>query len=210
MTWRPRAMLAQIGMSPAEYERQLRDSLQISQLERSLQLGDFLTESEVKRAFALENEQRQVRYALLPLAPFAAAVKVDDARAKAWYDAHPDDYLSKESVRLQYAELRLDTIAAAITVNDEDLEAWYKQNQARYVEAEKRHAQHILITVDGKKDAAADAAALAKAQAGAQGSPRRRGLRGSGQEIFPGPGLGAPGWRSGLGAARGLRAGLCR
>ena len=44
---------------------------------------------------------------------FSAAVKVDDARAKAWYDAHPDDYLSKESVRLQYAELRLDTIAAA-------------------------------------------------------------------------------------------------
>ena len=100
--------LAQIGMSPVEYERQLRNTLQVSQLERSLQLGDFLTDSEVKRAFALENEQRQVRYALLPLAPFSAAVKVDDARAKAWYDAHPDDYLSKESVRLQYAELRLD------------------------------------------------------------------------------------------------------
>jgi peptidyl-prolyl cis-trans isomerase D len=159
-----KGMLAQIGMSPAEYERQLRRTLQISQLEHSMELGDFLTESEVKRAFALENEQRQVRYALLPLAPFSAAVKVDDAKAKAWYDAHPDDYLSKESVRLQYAELRLDTIAAAITVTPEDLEAWYKQNQARYVEAEKRRAQHILITVEGKKDAAADAAALAKAQ----------------------------------------------
>ncbi len=157
--------LAQVGLSPAEYERQLRNSLQISQLERSLQLGDFLTDSEVKRAFALENEQRQVRYALLPLAPFTAAVKVDDARAKAWYDAHPDDYLSKESVRLQYAELRLENIASAISVNEEDLAAWYKQNQSRYVEAEKRHAQHILITLDGKKDAAADAAALAKAQA---------------------------------------------
>ena len=157
--------LAQIGMSPVEYERQLRNTLQISQLEHSLQLGDFLTDSEIKRAFALENEQRQVRYALLPLALFSAAVKVDDAQAKAWYDAHPDDYLSKESVRLQYAELRLETIAAAITVNDDDLQAWYKQNQTRYVEAEKRHAQHILIPIDGKKDAAADAAALAKAQA---------------------------------------------
>jgi peptidyl-prolyl cis-trans isomerase D len=156
--------LAQIGMGPVEYERQLRNTLQVSQLERSLQLGDFLTDSEVKRAFALENEQRQVRFALLPLAPFSAAVKVDDAQAKAWYDAHPDDYLSKESVRLQYAELRLETIAAAIAVNDEDLGAWYKQNQSRYVEAEKRHAQHILIAIDGKKDASADAAALATAQ----------------------------------------------
>ena len=129
-----------------------------------MQLGDFLTESEIRRAFALENEQREVRYALLPLAGFTAAVKVDDARAQSWYDAHRDDYLTKDSVRLQYAELRLDAIAAAITVNPDDLEAWYKQNQTRYVEAEKRRARHILITVGGKKDAAADAAALARAQ----------------------------------------------
>ena len=159
-----KGMLAQIGLSPAAYERQLRNSLEVSQVERSVQLGDFLTESEIRRAFALENEQREVRYALLPLAGFTAAIKVDDARAKSWYDAHQDDYLTKDAVRLQYAELRLDAIAAAITVNPDDLAAWYKQNQSRYVEAEKRRARHILITVGGKQDAAADAAALAKAQ----------------------------------------------
>lgn len=159
-----KGMLAQVGLTPAAYEVQLRNSLQVSQLERSLTLGDFLTESEIRRAFALENEQREVRYALLPLAPFAAAVKVTDAQAQAWYAAHRDDYLTRESVRLQYAELRLDAIAAAITVSQDELEAWYKQNQARYVEPEKRHARHILITLEGKQDAAADAAALAKAQ----------------------------------------------
>ena len=158
-----KAVLAQNGLTPAGYEERLRKELQIGQLERSLQIGDFLTGSELQHAFALENEQREVRYVLLPVAPFAAAVKVDDVRAKAWYDAHPDDYLSKESVRLQYAELRLDTVAAAVTVNPADLEAWYKQNQSRYIEPEKRHARHILITMSGK-DAAADAAALAKAQ----------------------------------------------
>jgi peptidyl-prolyl cis-trans isomerase D len=159
-----KALLAQNGMTPAGYEERLRRELQIGQLERSLQIGDFLTNSELQRAFALENEQREVRYALLPLAPFAAAVRVDDARAKAWYDAHPDDYLSKESVRLQYAELRLDTVAAAVTVNPSELEAWYRQNQSRYLEPEKRHARHILISNGGGKDPAADAAALAKAQ----------------------------------------------
>ena len=159
-----KGMLAQIGMSAAAYEQQLHSSLQISALEQGLQLSDFMTEAELKHAFALENEQREVRYALLPLAGFAAAVKMDEAKAHAWYDAHQDDYLSKESVRLQYAELRLDTIAAGIVVSPTDLEAWYQQNQSRYVEAEKRRARHILITVDGAKDAAADAAALAKAQ----------------------------------------------
>jgi peptidyl-prolyl cis-trans isomerase D len=148
-----KAVLAQNGMTPAGYEERLRKELQIGQLERSLQIGDFLTPSELQRAFALENEQRELRYALLPVAPFAAAVKVDDARAKAWYDAHADDYLSKESVRLQYAELRLDTVAAAVTVNPSELEAWYKQNQARYLEPEKRHARHILIIPEVDNDA---------------------------------------------------------
>lgn len=157
-------VLAQNGLTPAGYEQRLRRELTIGQLERSIEIGDFLTPSELQRAFALENEQREVRYILLPVAPYAAAVKVDDARAKAWYDAHPDDYLSKESVRLQYAELRLDTVAAAVNVNPADLDAWYQQNQARYVEPEKRHAHHILIGTNGKTDAAADAAALAKAQ----------------------------------------------
>ena len=159
-----KGMLAQVGMTMAGYETQLRSSLQVGQLEQSLQIGDFLTDSELKRTFALENEQREVRYALLPLAPYSAAVKITDAMLQSWYQAHSDDYLSKESVRLQYAELRLDTVAAAVSVTPAELEAWYKQNQSRYVEAEKRRASHILITVAAPKDAAADAAALKKAQ----------------------------------------------
>ncbi len=159
-----KGMLAQVGMTPEKYETQLRNSLQVGQLEQSLQIGDFMTQAEIARAFALENEQREVRYALLPLAGFAAALKVDDARVKAWYDAHAEEYLTPESVRLQYAELRLDTIAAALKVDPADLNAWYQQNQSRYVEAEKRRARHILITIGGAKDAAVEAAALAQAQ----------------------------------------------
>ena len=159
-----KGMLAQLGMSISTYEGQLRNSLQVGQLEQSLQLGDFMTESELKRAFALENEQREIRYALLPLAHYSAAVKVDDAMLQHWYQTHADEYLSKESVRLQYAELRLDTVAAAVVVKQPELEAWYQQNLTRYVEPEKRRARHILITVAAPKDAAADAAALKKAQ----------------------------------------------
>jgi len=159
-----RGMLAQLGMTLAGYEAQLRNSLQIGQLEQSLQVGEFVTDSELKRAFALENEQREVRYALLPLARYSAAVKVDDAQLQHWYQAHAEEYLSKESVRLQYGELRLDTVAAAVVVNQPELQAWYQQNVTRYVEPEKRRARHILITVAAPKDAVAEAAALKQAQ----------------------------------------------
>ena len=159
-----RGMLAQLGMTEDGFLAERRRALQIGQLSEAVELSDFLTPAELDRIYALENEQREVRYALLPPDHFQAAVKIDDVKIKSWYDGHPNDFMSPESVRLQYAELRLDSIAAQIAVTPENLQAYYDKNQSRYGEAEKRHAHHILIALPAGADANADAAALAKAQ----------------------------------------------
>ena len=163
----PRAakgMLAQLGMTEDGYLAERRQALQIGQLSEAIELSDFLTPTELDRIYALENEQRELRYALLPPDQFQAAVNIDDARIKSWYESHQNDYMSPESVRLQYAELRLDAIASQITVTPENLQAYYDKNQSRYGETEKRHAHHILIALPAGASAAAEAAALAKAQ----------------------------------------------
>jgi len=157
-------MLAQIGLTPAAYEAERRQALQISQLTEGIQLSDFLTVPELNHIFALENEQREVRYALLPPEKYAPAAKIDEAQIKAWYDAHPNEYMSPESVKLQYAVLALDSMTAQVSIKEEDLQAWYEKNKTRYSESEKRHAHHILISIDNAKDPKSDAAALAKAQ----------------------------------------------
>jgi peptidyl-prolyl cis-trans isomerase D len=159
-----RNMLAQIGMTEDGYVAERREALQIGQLSQAIELSDFLTPAELDRIYALENEQRELRYALLTPDHFQAAVKIDDAKIKAWYDGHPNDYMSPESVRLQYAELQLDSIASQLTVTPQELQAYYDKNQTRYGEIEKRHAHHILIALPAGADAKADAAALAKAQ----------------------------------------------
>ncbi len=150
------AALAQAGMSAAAYEAQLARALPVEQLQQSLLIGDFVTQADFRRAVALENEQREVRYALLPLAKYSAAAAVDPARLQAWYDAHRSDYMTRESVHLQYAELKLDAVAAAVPVDEAELKAWYEQNKARYVEPEKRRARHILVTLDPKADQGGD------------------------------------------------------
>lgn len=159
-----RGMLAQLGMTEDGFLAERRQTLQIGQLSEAVQLSDFLTPTERARIYALENEQRELRFALLPPDHYQAAVKIDDARIKSWYDGHQNDYMSPESVRLQYAELQLDSIASQVTVTPENLQAYYDKNQSRYSEAEKRHAHHILIALPAGADAAADSAALAKAQ----------------------------------------------
>jgi peptidyl-prolyl cis-trans isomerase D len=162
----PRAaqtMLMQAGMTPEMYESEQRQELETNQLTSGIQISDFLTPTEKQQIYALENEQRQVRYAVLPMDRYAPS-KVDEAAIKAWYQSHPGDYLSPESVSLQYAELRLDTIASQVQVTPEALQAYYQKNQAHYSQVETRHAHHILIAVSDPKDPKADAAALAKAK----------------------------------------------
>jgi peptidyl-prolyl cis-trans isomerase D len=156
-----RHVLAQLGMSTAGFEAQERRSMQVQHLTQSLQISDFLTASELKRIFALENEQREVRYAVVPVARYAATATVDEAAIKAWYDGHAADYQNPESVRLQYAEMRLDDITREVAADAQGLQAYYEANKSRYAEEEKRHASHILIKVS---DAVPDAAALKKAQ----------------------------------------------
>jgi peptidyl-prolyl cis-trans isomerase D len=160
--------LAQAGISEAAFENELRSALQRAQLENGIAMSDFQTPAEIQRTRNLQNEQREVRYALLPADKYSADVQVDDAAVQAYYKSHQAQYMTPESVDLQYAELRLDTVAAQVAPTDAELHAAYDKNKDRYNEPEKRHGRHILIPV-GKDEAAAHKLAddvMAQAKAG--------------------------------------------
>lgn len=159
-----RAALLQAGMTPEAYEADRRQALRIEQLTQGIQLSDFLTPTELSRIYALENEQREVRYAVLPADHYTRGVKIDDASIAAWYHAHQSDYMSPDSVDLQYAQLTMASVEAQVPVSEADLQAYYDQHKSSYSQPEMRHAHHILISVADPKDPKSDAAALAKAK----------------------------------------------
>lgn len=154
-----RDVLASNGMTEQGFEASQREQLKISQIAQALQVSDFMTPTELKHIHALENEQRELRYAILQLEPFAAAVKPDDAAIQAWYDGHIADYQTQETARVQYAELSLDSIAAGVTVTPDALQAWYDKNKDRYGVPERRRASQILFTGDAALSSAQKALA---------------------------------------------------
>lgn len=155
--------IAQIGLTDRAFIAERSASMALGQLNAGIENSEFMTPTELERVYSLVNEQRELRYAVLPADHFAAAVKIDDARIKAWYDAHASDYMTPESAKLKYVELRLDALTPQVTIKPEDLQAYYEKVKSRYSEPEKRHAHHILISIAEPKDAKAEAAALARA-----------------------------------------------
>jgi peptidyl-prolyl cis-trans isomerase D len=164
-------LLRQQGRSEAQFERELRDDLTVRQIQLGVVDSAFVAPYELERRYALEKQERELDYALIPAGDFTAQVAITDAQIQSWYDAHKSDYMLPEKVDLQYVELNRASSEAAVTVNDEDLKAYYEQVKDRYESPERRHAQHILIAVaDGVGDAAAQKQAeelAAKAKAGA-------------------------------------------
>jgi len=162
-----KARLAAAGLSLDTFQEDLRQQLVRTQLEGGIRVSDFLTPAELARLTDLEDQEREVRFFVLPSERFKPVTPVDDAAVQAYYKAHQAQFMTPEVAHLQYAELRLEALAAQVAVSDADLRAAYDKEKSRFETPEKRHARHILIT--GKDDAAALKQAedvLAQAKAG--------------------------------------------
>lgn len=162
--------LQQAGISPEAYEEDLRQALRSEQVDNGIRDSDFVTPEEAERIRALQNEEREVTYAVLPADKFATTAPIDDKALQGYYDTHKAQFMTPEFARVQYAQLELSRVAAQVQVSDADLHDYYDKHKDRYVVSERRRARHILIAVNDKRsDAAARARAdevLAKLKAG--------------------------------------------
>src|SRR5882724_171660 len=139
-----KAALAQAGVSLQAYEDDLRTSVQRVQLEGGIRASDFLTPLELTRLTDLEDQEREVRYLVLPADRFKSAASVDDAAVQAYYQAHQAQYMTPESAHLQYAELRLEALAAQQPVSDADLHAAYEKNRSEEHTSELQSLRHLV------------------------------------------------------------------
>lgn len=165
---RYRQALQSIGMTPTQFENQVRDDLLTNEVVGSLQNTALVTDQEVNNLIRLQNQTRDFKYFLLPADRFSDQVSVSDDEIKKYYDDHPDAYMTEEKVSIRYLELSASEIAKTIKVDEPTLRAWFKDNQSSYVTNEQRLASHILIQVPDDATPEQVAAAKAKAEKAAE------------------------------------------
>jgi peptidyl-prolyl cis-trans isomerase D len=146
------ARLAQVGISADQFRNDIRTGLQNAELERGLGLSEFMTPTEIGRRLAIEDEQREVRIAVLPLERFRGAAP-DEAALTAWYAKNGKQFETPESVALDYAEGSLAALEAVVTVTEDDLQGFYAENKDRFIAPERRQARHILLKTEQEANA---------------------------------------------------------
>ncbi|MGH8401009.1 MAG: SurA N-terminal domain-containing protein, partial [Gammaproteobacteria bacterium] len=155
--------LLSAGLTPAVFEQQERQGLEVQQLQSGIQNSAFVTEPELNRAVAMRDEQRQLAYLTVPSKDYLNRAKVTDADITAYYKAHASQFMTAEKVTLSYVELDQAQLAKDLKPTEADLQAAYQQQISSFQQQETRQAQHILIAVSGN-DPKADAAARTKAE----------------------------------------------
>jgi peptidyl-prolyl cis-trans isomerase D len=168
------ASLAAQGLTPAQFEADIRGSMVLNQFPSVIASSAIATPWELSEYARLQGQERAFKAIMVPAAvadpePASAeetaeaeaaegeaaeaepAVAVEEPISEeavlAWYDEHQSDYFSNEQVVVEYLELDAARLGGSIEPDEEILKARFEEQKARFVTPESRLASHILIEV---------------------------------------------------------------
>lgn len=160
-----RDILQARGMSPTQFEAQLRQDMALQQVMAGVASTGFGPRESATLAAHAFFQRREIEVARFAAQDQRAAVQVGDAEVKAYYEAAAQQgrWLAPESVDVEYLLLDAQAVTRNITLDEAELRKYYEENRARFADPEERRVRHILVKVDA--GASADAKATAKSQA---------------------------------------------
>lgn len=139
------AFLESRGVSDAQNVAQLQSELPMARLGRAVAQSAIVPHTVASRLAAIQAQKREVEQARVPAQQFLPQAKVDEAKAKAYYEAHKDEFRRPERVRAQYLVLSAQALAKQNPPSEAEIEAAYQARAAQYKVEEQRRASHILV-----------------------------------------------------------------
>ncbi|UHD15339.1 SurA N-terminal domain-containing protein [Thiocapsa bogorovii] len=153
------------GLSPAQFEEQLRQQLIGNQLLRAVVGSELMTRGELAEYRRLAGQTRELSYAAMPAAEFRSDAPIGEEEIQAFYESNPARFQSPEMVKLDYLVLDVGELAKGAEISDDELRRVYEEDRSRFGRPEQRSVRHLLLTVPPEADEAAAEAVEARLQA---------------------------------------------
>lgn len=152
------------GLSPAQFEEQLRQQLIGNQLLRAVVGSELITSRELDDYRRLAGQTRELSYAVMPAADFQSDAPIGEDEIQAFYEANAARFQSPDMVTLEYLVLDVGELAKGAEIGDDELLRVYEQDQSRFGQPELRSVRHLLATVPQDADEASAQAVEAQVQ----------------------------------------------
>jgi peptidyl-prolyl cis-trans isomerase D len=145
-------MLAYSRMEVSNFEDQLRDEV-IREKFQNLITGALVMDNDtLKEKFKNEKDKAELDYIQLRTERIKEEIKIDenDPQIKAYYDAHKEDFKSKEKRGGYIIVYKFDDFKKEIKVDLMDQRNYFRDNQSDYIVPGKTKISRILLNYDAK------------------------------------------------------------
>src|SRR5687767_10162631 len=157
-------------MRPADFEQSVRESLMLDKFRAGLTEWMTVSDAELEREYKRRNEKVTLEVVAVLADNCKTQVAPTAADISAHYDKSQERYRIPDRRRIKYVRISPADLAAKIKVSKEDVERSYNEQLGKYTTPEQIRASHILLTTEGKDEAAVRAQAeqvLKEARSGA-------------------------------------------
>jgi peptidyl-prolyl cis-trans isomerase D len=158
---RYRALLKQQTppMTPGDFEQSVRESLMLDKFRAGLTEWMTVSDAELEREHKRRNEKVTLDVVAVLADNFKTQVNPTDAELSGHYDKNQERYRIPDRRRIKYVRINPAELAANMKVSKEDVERIYNEQLGKYTTPEQIRASHILLSTEGKDDAAVRAQA---------------------------------------------------
>lgn len=148
--------LKSVGMTNRALIESLRKDHALKMLSSTFLDNPLVSPVDLEQITNLQTEQRHVHIASVNLDNYKKDIKVSDAEIAEYYEKHKAAFKQLTSVDVDYVVVKPTDVAASdVTATDAELQDAYNTFVAAQKKAMKPEVKHILITADGRDEAAA-------------------------------------------------------
>lgn len=154
------SLLSRVGYTPESFAASVRQDLVRGIWLDGMVDTDFVLPHELTQVRNLYLQTRSVKLYTVGAADLLPSIKVTDDEAKAYYQAHNDQFMQPEMVKLNYVVLDASQLGKDIKPTDAELKEYYDQHMDSFTQKARIHVAHILINDKDDQKAKAKAEAI--------------------------------------------------
>jgi peptidyl-prolyl cis-trans isomerase D len=139
---------------PEAFEAEMRRSLLSEKLQAAVTGWIRLNDADVEEEYRRRNEQVRLELAIFRASEFEEGITPTEEAIVAEFEARPDLYRVPEKRRVSYISIDATALRDTMSVTPQEVEARYRANASAYSTPEQVRASHILLTTEGKDEAA--------------------------------------------------------